>query len=147
MRAFLRYGTAPLLLALVVAWQQGAFQRLRDPASLNGDTCGSKKFCLVVYLAPWCPHCKSSLSHTQALLQKSRFGDTGVRVVVGMSQGGDSQAMARRIATNVALDDEEVVAKKLAIHAVPAYVVLDADGAKIVDGQEGAEWAAEKFKL
>jgi predicted DsbA family dithiol-disulfide isomerase len=81
------------------------------------------------------------------MLQQSRFGDTGVRVVVGMGRGGDSQRMADRIAQNIALDDEELLARKLGISSVPAFIVLDAEGSKLVDGREGQEWAAEKFKL
>jgi protein-disulfide isomerase len=147
MKGSLRYLIPVLAIGVFLAWQQGAFQRMRNPASLNGDTCVGKKFCVIVYLAPWCPHCKASLSQAQTLLGKSLVGDTGVRVVVGLGRGSDSSAMAARIARNITLDDDESIAHKLGVRGVPAYVVLDSEGTKLIEGAEGFSWVAEKFKL
>lgn len=133
------------ILLVIFQWKSGAFQMMRDPASISGNTCEGKKFCALVYLAPWCPHCRSALSHTQMLLQKSRFGDTGVRVVVGMGEPDQSAAMANKIAHGVAVDTDDKIARDLGIQGVPAYIVMDKEGTRILEGQEGYAWIIEKF--
>ncbi|MGZ3671391.1 MAG: hypothetical protein ACXWR4_15840, partial [Bdellovibrionota bacterium] len=89
---------------------------------------------------------KSALPQTQALLDRSRFGDTGVKVIVGMGEPAQNQAMADRIGKNVATDDDLKIARAHKVQSVPNYLVFDAEGTQILDGQEAFAWVAEKFK-
>lgn len=132
---------------LGLQWQQGNLHFLKNPSKLAGDTCAGKKRCVVAYLAPWCPSCRAELPHTQEMLSRSRTGDTGMKIVVGMERKpGDNAEMGRRIASaGITLDDTTELARKWDIRAVPAYVVLDPEGAKILDGQEARQWVDEKF--
>jgi protein-disulfide isomerase-like protein with CxxC motif len=79
------------------------------------------------------------------MLYQSRFGDTGVRVVVGMAEHSQSAAMASKIAQGVEVDDGDRIARALQIQSVPSYIVMDKEGSKILDGQEGYAWVMEKL--
>ncbi len=120
---------------------------LRDPAKLSGNTCEGRDFCVSVYMAPWCPHCKTALPQVQKMLAASTdVRKPGVRVVIGMGQGTQSQEMAARIAKDgVLIDDDTRIAKKLNVTGVPSFKILDKEGDVIVDGQEAYEWINEKF--
>ncbi len=39
------------------------------------DPCKAKRFCVMVYMAPWCPHCKNAVSSLQNFAEKSRKPD------------------------------------------------------------------------
>jgi thiol-disulfide isomerase/thioredoxin len=141
----------PTLVLLLIAfgvyqWKTGAFGR-RDPGKLSGDTCGGKEFCVSVYMAPWCPHCKTALPQVQKMLALTQTGGkTGVRVVIGMGEPDKNEAMAKSIAKEgVVIDHDTSIAKKLNIRGVPSFIVLDKEGTVIVDGPEAHEWIAEKF--
>ena len=137
----------PLSLYLAVQWQLGRLHLTRDPASVSGNTCEGKRTCAVIYYAPWCPHCRSDIPHAQAMLARSRTGDTGVKIIVGMEhRPGDNEAMARKIAsTGVVIDSDRKLARELEVDGFPSYIVLDKEGTKLVGGQEGFQWVMEKF--
>lgn len=138
-----------LLFAAVLAlqWQQGHLHWARDPASLSGNTCEGKRTCAVIYYAPWCPHCRADITHAQALLSRSRSGDTGVKIVVGLEKRpGTSEAFARSIASKgVTIDSDQKLARELGVQSVPSYVVLDQEGTKLVEGPDAYQWVMEKF--
>lgn len=119
---------------------------LRDPAHLSGNTCEGRDFCVSVYMAPWCPHCKTAMPQVQKLLAASqRPGQAGVNVVIGMGEPAQNEAMANAIAKNVTVDNDTKIAKRLKIQGVPSFLVLDKEGTVILDGPEAREWINEKF--
>lgn len=143
-----RSTTLFLLVAIGLAygWKSGHFQRLRSPAALSGDTCEGRDFCVSVYMAPWCPHCKTAMPLVQDMLLKTQAGNkTGVRVVIGMGKPDENAAMAGKIAKNVVIDHDSAIAQKLNVRGVPSFKVLDKEGTVILDGPEARQWIAEKF--
>jgi len=141
-----------LTLALFVVVAIGAYQwrfgnlGLRNPASLSGNTCEGRDFCVSVYMAPWCPHCKTAMPMVQSLLAKTQHGGkTGVRVVIGMAEPAQSEAMGNSIAKNVVFDHDSRIAKELNVQGVPSFKVLDKEGTVIIDGPEARMWINEKF--
>jgi thiol-disulfide isomerase/thioredoxin len=148
MKKWIVIATPIFAVYLWLQYLQGHLHFARDPASLVGDTCGGRKSCVLVYFAPWCPYCKADMPYVQTLLARTRQGgDTGVRVVVGAGNApGDNAAMARKIASvGVVVDDDQKIADKLGVHSYPAFLVLDSEGTKVVDGQDAYQWVVEKF--
>jgi hypothetical protein len=45
------------------------------------------------------------------------------------------------------VDNNHALAEKLSIHSVPAYLVLDKEGAVILRDGEAREWLLQKFGL
>lgn len=131
----------------VYVWKFGGLDQ-RNPAGLSGDTCEGRERCVSVYMAPWCPHCKSAVGDVQKMIAKSqRGGKTGVRVVIGMGQEpGDNERMAKQIAAQgVVIDDSTEIAKKLNVQGVPNFKILDKEGTVLIDGPEAYQWIAENF--
>jgi thiol-disulfide isomerase/thioredoxin len=117
-----------------------------SPLSVKGDTCAGKKFCVVAYLAPWCPYCKAEVSSIQRMIEKSQTGEVGIRVVVGMERApGQNAQMANGIAKDILLDTNLAISNKYGIHAIPAFVVTDQNGEKVMDGQQGRQWTADRI--
>lgn len=115
--------------------------------SVQGDTCSQKDFCLVVYLAPWCPHCRNAVSSTQDMLKRTSSGKFGVRVVVGMGRDPKENAdFATQIAPGVQIDRDMKIARDLGVQSVPAYRVLDKEGTQILGDEEAYAWMHEKFR-
>lgn len=141
-----RIATTLALLLIAVGVYHWRFGGLRNPATLSGNTCEGRDFCVSVYMAPWCPHCKTALPKVQQLLSKTQMGGkTGVRVVIGMGEPAQNEAMANAIAKNVVLDHDTKIAKQLNVRGVPSFIVLDKEGTVILDGQEAHQWINEKF--
>ncbi len=142
----------PLILATValyfgVLWSQGGLQQNRMPASIPGNSCEGRNYCVVVYLAPWCPYCREEIPYLRTLLDKTRNGDTGLKVVVGLGHSpGDNEAMADKIAKQgVMIDTNRKIATSLGVRSLPTFTVLDKTGLKISEGQTSRRWLAEKF--
>ena len=142
----------PIIVVVVLAlgayqWRFGTWS-WASPTALNGDTCEGRDRCVSVYMAPWCPHCKTAVPQVQKMIQKAqRGGKTGVRVIIGMGhQPGDNQKMASAIASSgVVIDDSTEIARKLNVQGVPSFKVLDKEGMVLIDGPEAYQWIAENF--
>jgi thiol-disulfide isomerase/thioredoxin len=117
------------------------------PASIPGNSCEGRNYCVVVYLAPWCPYCREEIPYLRTLLDKTRNGDTGLKVVVGLGHSpGDNEAMADKIAKQgVMIDTNRKIATSLGVRSLPTFTVLDKTGLKISEGQTSRRWLAEKF--
>ena len=128
-------------------WRFGSWS-WASPDDIPGNTCEGRERCVSVYMAPWCPYCKTAVPTVQSLLKKTRHGGkTGVRVIVGMGHNpGDSEKMAKGIASGgVILDDSTELAQKLNVRGVPAFQVLDKEGTVLIDGPDARQWIAENL--
>lgn len=139
-----------LLLGLAAAGYGAASGKLsltgRALSSLSGDTCEGRKFCAVVYLAPWCPHCVSSVPRTKEMIQRFRSPELGVKVIVGLGKSPEqNQKFADSIAPGVVIDSDTSLARKYGVRSVPSYTVLDQEGSAILSGQEAYSWLHEKM--
>ena len=122
---------------------------LRWPLSasnLSADSCAGRELCVLVYMAPWCPHCKTAIPKVKSYLNRAQKGGTaGFRVVVGMDSPENSMEMGLKIGKGVAIDRDREIAKKYAIDGVPAYIVLDREGGVVLRGAEANQWLFDKF--
>ncbi|MDQ2069015.1 TlpA family protein disulfide reductase [Natronospira bacteriovora] len=113
-------------------------QRLdRFTASADAEhPCIGTERCVLVYMAPWCPHCNGSIPLVRKVREQLNANDdTGMMVIVG--PGGGSYAgherMGRELGGEVFLDPEgEVWEGEFGhIDAVPAWAVFDGSGRMI----------------
>ncbi|HSA24218.1 MAG TPA: hypothetical protein P5076_22345, partial [Myxococcota bacterium] len=69
------------------------------------DPCLGKPRCLVVYLAPWCPSCKSAARVVrEAIAGYAGSREVGVQAVVGQDERGALEEMAAGIGPSTFLD-------------------------------------------
>ena len=128
--------------------QDHAFSAQREISSASSSPCEGKNFCAVIYLAPWCPHCRDAIGDTQTLITKSAgASNVGIRVVVGAGNEKTNFEMAQEFRSNGETDNDSRVARKLAVQGFPSYFVLDKEGSIVLSGQEAHEWLLQKFGL
>lgn len=93
------------------------------------DECLNRDACIVVYLAPWCPHCHDAIGVIHALREKTRTSTRlGLRVVVGADTEANLEKMAQEIGGVVFLDTERRLQKKLNRPGVPHWYLVSAGG-------------------
>ena len=99
--------------------------------------CVGNRYCLVAYMAPWCPYCKQSLpAYEQMLKMASGTDQLGVTLVLSSAGQGfrGADSLARRISGPVYRDRRDrawAVVKRVSngsISGVPAWAIYDADG-------------------
>lgn len=137
------------------AWQKHeARERAREEreyssavTSNGGDPCTGKKFCALIYLAPWCPACKSQVPLYRDYVEKAKTrGDVGVKVVVGQGRrAGDNEAMAKLFGAAGLVDHDSSYLKKYRVDRFPSLYVLDAERTIILRQEEAFHWLAEKL--
>jgi hypothetical protein len=106
-------------------------------ASESPVSCKGTKGCLVVYVAPWCGPCRSSLPGDVALAE--HIGARGYETVfiVGMDEEPACLEMTRSIGRPARLDTDGKWAKAAGVRGVPHFLVTTPTG-KIVKRQAGA---------
>jgi hypothetical protein len=111
------------------------------------DTCKGKNFCVVVYMAPWCPACKSHVSKVSSILEKSRTNKTyGAKAFVGKgATTKDNEKMAAQLGKGAHVDNNSEMHDKLDVRYYPAFFVLDKEGSIILRDDEAYSWAMEKL--
>lgn len=148
-----------ILIVLAIAFgayaahQKGLFQKPLPPratsstgAAEEGDPCKEKQFCAVVYMAPWCPHCKNAVADLQGFARKSAAkAMPGVKVWVGAGEPAANKAMADAFGVHGFVDADESVAKKFSVRGFPSFYVLDREGDVILRDGEAYQWVHEKF--
>gem|GEM_PF-1881942 len=93
------------------------------------DECLGRDACIVVLLAPWCPHCRDAVGVIQALREKTKSSSRlGIRVVLISDTEENLEAMAEKIGGVVFLDIERRLVKKLGRHGVPYWYLVSAGG-------------------
>jgi hypothetical protein len=107
--------------------------------------CVGNRFCLVSYMAPWCPYCKRSLpAYRQMRTLASQSRELGVALVLSPAGRGfdGATSLAEGIAGPVYKDQWDqawsvVKQQSGRISGVPAWAVYDADG-RMVSSASGA---------
>ncbi len=93
--------------------------------------CMGKKYCITVFVAPWCPACKASEATFRMLndyIQKNR-SEVGFGLVMGA--GTPVQNKAEKdllVPLEVTLDDSGEIFKNRRITAYPTWIVTDKTG-------------------
>jgi len=149
-------GRSPWTIALLVLGALAAFLWFRRPsylpdvplpsASAEGVSagpdaspvfCRGSKGCLVVYVAPWCGPCRSSLPGDVALADHIAPMGYETVFVVGMDDVCACLEMTKSIGRPARIDSERKWARAARISGVPHFLVTTPTG-KIVKRQAGA---------
>lgn len=152
-------GSSPWKLALLALGALAAFLWFRRPSYLpavalpaataagtaSGDSaapvrCTGSRGCLVVYVAPWCGPCRSSLPGDVALADYLRTKGYETTFVVGMDEPEACLDMTRSIGRPARFDADGKWAKAAGVRGVPHFLVTTPAG-KIVRRQAGAYMA------
>lgn len=102
--------------------------------------CTGENGCLVVYVAPWCGPCRSSLPGDVALADHIRTKGYETVFVVGMDKTEACLDMTRSIGRPTRLDVDGKWAKAAGVRGVPHFLVTTPTG-KIRKRQAGAHLA------
>lgn len=106
-------------------------------ASPSPVHCTGSAGCLVVYLAPWCGPCRSSIPGDVALADHLLPKGYETVFVVGMDKEPACLDMTRKIGRPTLLDTDGKWAKAAGVRGVPHFLVTTPTG-KIVKRQAGA---------
>ncbi len=120
-------------LALASATAEGT----AEETSASPVYCTGSAGCLVVYLAPWCGPCRSSIPGDVALADHLRSKGYETVFVVGMDKEPACLDMTRQIGRPTLLDTDGKWAKAAGVRGVPHFLVTAPSG-KIVKRQAGA---------
>ncbi len=112
----------------------------------EGD-CGQKKFCVAIYVAPWCGACRSQEHVFKSLVTKAKSNrDYGMKIVVGQGRSsGDNEAMAKEFGSAAVIDADGSFLRKNRVTYFPSILVFDSDRDILLRDQEARDWVAEKF--
>lgn len=112
------------------------------------DNCTGKKFCVIAYVAPWCPSCKALAPQLKTFLAHSKDSkDNGMKVVVGEGvTAAENEADAAKYGYGAVADNSGVYKKRLRVEQFPSLFVVDRDGTIILRDQEAADYMSDKFR-
>jgi hypothetical protein len=104
------------------------------------DGCNDKDRCITVYVAPWCPVCKSSQS-TMRLMHnyfETKRTDIGLNVVIGADKP-ENNAKERDLLSplSAVTDDSGEIMRANAVSAFPTWIVRDRTGKEIFRKSSG----------
>lgn len=119
-----------------------------DPNSTYGwpNNCNGKAYCITVFVAPWCPICKSQepvFKLLQSYLAEHR-PDVGFGLVT--SSGTPAQNLAERAKLSpieVTLDDSNSIMQNRRIEGYPTWIVNDASGNELFNKAGARALASE----
>lgn len=137
------------VLAAIGIYRMGVFKEtpMRPISSvIDGDPCEERQFCVVAYMAPWCPHCRNAVPALQSFARKSsdpKF--PGLKVWVGAGEPDANREMAKAFGPHGFVDADETVARKFEVRGFPSFYVLDRDGDIILRDAEAYQWVHEKL--
>ncbi len=121
----------------VVLNPEGSLFSSLTPASnnrLEDMPCADRERCVVVYLAPWCPACKSVVGMVRQLEERfSQDPEIGFVIIAGRAD----QTMLDRYVTDVTergyLDVGEVFWRASGVQGVPHWFTLNGQGEVLTD--------------
>lgn len=101
------------------------------------DPCEGKEYCIAIYLAPWCPHCKASQPMIRDLqLDSKKSKMYGIKLFIGNDSKQNTGKMSSNFLPPV-FDDTRSKLKGLFPKGVPTWVVMNMKNRKIVREDAG----------
>lgn len=85
--------------------------------------CGAAK-CFLVYVTPWCPHCREATPHVLKLAEFLAPKNIPTRVIVGQDTDEHLENYARAFGPQTALDR----GNEVPVNGVPHFFVVDNEG-------------------
>lgn len=98
------------------------------------NSCTGKKYCITVFVAPWCPACKSSQESFRSIAQylPQNRPDVGFGVVIGAGSPEENHSEKDVLAQlDVQTDDSGSILKKRNITSFPTWLINDPTGKEI----------------
>lgn len=137
------------VLVALGAYRMGTFKDapMRPISStVEGDPCQERQFCVVAYMAPWCPHCKNAVPGLQSFAEKSSDPQfPGLKVWVGAGKPEANKQMAAAFGPHGFVDADDTVAQKFGVRGFPSFYVLDREGDVILRDGEAYQWVRERM--
>lgn len=99
-----------------------------EAAGSYEGSCADKSKCMVLYLAPWCPHCRDSIPAIKSLVKEVARYDAGILVIVGSDKPEKIRQTATSIPIPVIQDEDRIYSKMLNIQFFPQVVLIDGSG-------------------
>ena len=95
--------------------------------------CLEHETCMVFYVAPWCPACKSASSKILGIRQYIQNNPdissrVGVEVIVGLSAQRELVSFAAQFGSNVFLDEDGIIYRDIGVRGVPAVFSMKQSG-------------------
>ena len=93
--------------------------------------CMGKKYCITVFVAPWCPACKASEATFRMLNDYVRKNRSEIGFGLVMGAGSAEQNLAEQAVLSpleVTLDNSGEIFKNRSITAYPTWIVTDKSG-------------------
>jgi thiol-disulfide isomerase/thioredoxin len=110
--------------------QQFELARAMEKASKN--RCDGKKFCTIVYVAPWCPACSQSIPVIDEFYRiTSESSSLGMVTVIGQDSAQAMKQYAKRFKSPSIIDDG-LYYRYVAGHGVPSWVVVENKTGKLI---------------
>ncbi len=122
---FTRGRKSPTILASVQRSQMGN-EEYGIP-----NNCMGKKYCITVFVAPWCPACKSSEATFRMLNEyiSQNRAEIGFGLVMGAGTAEQNEAEKTVLAPlEVTLDNSGEIFRNRGIKAFPTWIVNDKSG-------------------
>ena len=95
------------------------------------NNCMGKKYCITVFVAPWCPACKESEATFRMLNDYIRKNRSEIGFGLVMGAGSAEQNLTEKAVLaplEVTLDDSGEIFKNRGITAYPTWIVTDKTG-------------------
>ncbi|MCA2979163.1 MAG: hypothetical protein INH41_08900 [Myxococcaceae bacterium] len=109
----------------------------------SADPCLSRSTCVVMYVTPWCGACQVHVGTTLPRL-RAKWGASpdrpGLKVVVGNSDDGKLDELARRVGDPVFVDRNDRLLRALAVRRFPSFYVVDQRQRITHEGDDAVEW-------
>ncbi len=127
-------------------YQRRLAEQAQNPGQPVRDSCTNKKFCAVVYVAPWCPACKQLAPQLRAALPRVKEKEFGLKIVVGQGRPEENDDEAASFGEAGSADQDGSIHKILGVSQYPSFFVLDQEKTVILANEEAFQWLNEKLR-
>lgn len=111
----------------------------------SSEVCRAKKQCVLVYLTPWCPTCRGTVSLVNQMMEYWKNSSSiGLMAIVGGDNENQLLEMASNIKNYAFLDTDNSFGNSANIQSVPTWFVINEDR-KILKRQSGGYPELEKM--
>jgi thiol-disulfide isomerase/thioredoxin len=114
---------------------------IKDSGAQVADPCSGKQRCLVVYLAPWCPACKSVTPQLLQVRDHWKGSATrGIKFIVGADSDEKNRELALSIGDGAYVDQGDAYRRAMKVSHFPTLWVVD-ENSKVITADRGAyDW-------
>jgi thiol-disulfide isomerase/thioredoxin len=105
-----------------------------DIENYSSDPCKEKERCLAVYLASWCPACKSAVPIIKEIRKFALDSEeVGMKIILGRDEPENLEDLADEIEGEVFFDEDDRFFSAMRARAIPHWWVWDKNGKILVD--------------